>query len=191
MRNPRLIAFLVGMVFSGPLVAQSTVIETRDGMEIRVRLDGNDPRVEEAGSKTVRVLAEHDLRPWGFTHEVVITSEGIPHSHPVLTLTTESEYFEDDLRQLSTFVHEQLHWFAADNEAAVERAIEHLRRRYPEVPVRGGEGGRSEYSTYLHLIVNWLELDAMVELVGRGGGAADRLYLRPLSLDLRSCVERR
>ena len=35
-----------------------------------------------------------------------------------------------------------------------------------EVPVGGREGARSEFSTYLHLIVCWLEVDAMVQIAG-------------------------
>ena len=93
-------------------------------------------------------------------------SERLPHSPPVLTLTTESEYSENDLSQLNTFTHEQLHWYANENREAMQRAVERLRERYPDVPVGGVKDGRSEYSTYLHLIINWLALDAMVELVG-------------------------
>lgn len=51
-----------------------------------------------------------------------------------------------------------------EREGAEEEHI--LRRSYPEVPVGGREGARSEFSTYLHLIVCWLELDAMVQFLG-------------------------
>ena len=38
---------------------------------------------------------------------------------------------------------------------------------YPAVPVGRSEGGaRNEFSTYLHLIVNWLEHDALCRVVG-------------------------
>lgn len=166
MRKLQVLSLLLVVGLSAPGQAQPTVAETGDGIEISISLDGDNPRVAEARPKLVRVLAEHNLRPWVYTHDVIITSEGFPHSHPVLTLTTESEYFEDDLRQLNTFVHEQLHWFAEENEDAVRRTVRQLRKCYPDVPVGGGQGARSEYSTYLHLIINWLTLDAMAELVG-------------------------
>lgn len=148
--------------------AQPQTVETQDGEKLWVILSKDVPREREAFEKLKNVFAVHDLAPWIFTRNVLITTRGIPHSHPILTLTTEDEYFEDDLRQLSAFVHEQIHWFEEkeENEAAVRRAIEKLKARYPEVPVGGGQGARSEYSTYLHLLVNWLTLDAMTELAG-------------------------
>ena len=91
----------------------------------------------------------------------------VPHSHPVLTLN--SRYTDGrDERQLSTFLHEQIHWFlfANANEAAYFAAIDDLREMYPEVPVGRPEGSRTECGTYMHLMVCWFELEAMTELVG-------------------------
>lgn len=170
MRHIRLniLLFCTGMAVCIAVGGEPVIVETRDGIEIRVYVESDDSRVLAARDKLVRVLKQHALQPWIMQHEVVITAEGLPHSHPVLTLTTESEYFDDDLRQLSTFIHEQLHWYVdkEGNRAALKRAISRLRGQYPEVPVGQGQGARSEYSTYLHLIVNWLELDAGVELLG-------------------------
>jgi hypothetical protein len=56
-----------------------------------------------------RLIAAHDLRQWTFTHEIVIDEKSIPHSHPVLTLHTRHLKQDDEL--LSTYLHEQLHWF--------------------------------------------------------------------------------
>jgi len=96
---------------------------------------------------------------------VVIQSRVIPHSHPVLTLNTQD--VDDDVRQLSTFLHEQVHWWADADTIATQRVIGEFRQRYPEVPVGEGRGARSEFSTYLHLAVCWLERDAMIRLVGQ------------------------
>lgn len=120
---------------------------------------------EAKGRKQLhRLVSVYDLEPWLFTREVVVESGAIPHSHPVLTLNT--RHLDDDLMQLSTFLHEEIHWFLVAREEATKRAVKSLRRMFPNPPEYGVIGTRSEQSTYRHLIVNWLELDAMTQLVG-------------------------
>lgn len=111
-----------------------------------------------------RLLEEYDLEPFIHTRDVKVEASVIPHSHPVLTVNT--KYLESDNHLLTTFVHEQLHWYAIARQKAVAAAIDEFRALFPEVPVRGGEGARDERSTYLHLIVCDLELQAMTSLVG-------------------------
>jgi hypothetical protein len=36
-----------------------------------------------------------------------------------------------------------------------------LRQRYPQVPAIDAGGAQDEFTTYLHLVVNWLELEAV------------------------------
>lgn len=158
----------LGVVFVLPAWAEPVSVETRDGVEVRISAKHNAPRVLEGQEKLVRILQQYELRPWIVQPEIVISGEGIPHSHPELTLTTGPAYFEDDNRQLSTFIHEQIHWYLSEkvNKAALSRVLSQLRDLYPEVPVGDGQGARSTFSTRLHLVVNWLELDAGVELLG-------------------------
>lgn len=111
-----------------------------------------------------RLLDAYDLEPFLQTREVQVVAGVIPHSHPVLTVNT--KYLDSDLHLLTTFVHEQLHWLTSDRDEQVTAAIAEFRQRFTDVPVRGGEGGRDEHSTYLHLIVCDLELQAMTALVG-------------------------
>ena len=120
----------------------------------------------EARQQLQRLLTEYDLDPWIFTTRVRIAAGEIPHSHPILTLNT--KYLDDDARQLSTFLHEQLHWYesADEREAALGQAIEDLRARYPNPPDHEQIGTRSEYSTYLHLVVNWMTFDALRHVLG-------------------------
>ncbi len=136
----------------------------QDTTSIDIDLHSGTALEEKGREQLQRIVADYDLNPWIFTRKVVIQSRVIPHSHPVLTLNT--QYVDDDVRQLSTFLHEQIHWFADADTIATERVIGEFRQRYPEVPVRGGRGARSEFSTYLHLAVCWLELDAMIRQVG-------------------------
>ena len=84
--------------------------------------------------------------------------------HPVLTLNT--GLIEDDEKQLSMFLHEQMHWFISRDKAAVASTVEELQELYPEVPLGGREATGSEWGTRMHLIVCWLQLDAMTQLVG-------------------------
>lgn len=120
----------------------------------------------QARQQLQRLLATYDLDPWIYTTRIRIAVGEVPHSHPILTLNT--RHLDDDARQLSTFLHEQLHWYEESDahEAAVDRAIEDLRQVYSDPPDHEEIGTRSEYSTYLHLVVNWLTFDALRHVLG-------------------------
>ncbi len=133
--------------------------------EITIRLHSGNEREVKAEAQLQRLLREYDLSPWFFTREVLIESGVVPHGYPVLTLNT--RYIDGrDERQLSTFVHEQIHWFLNIDEAAFNAIVGDLREIYPEVPTGRPEGSGTEDGTYMHLVVCWLELEAMTELVG-------------------------
>lgn len=152
----------------GPTDSLPDTLRTGDGIPISVRLVYGSEREKAAIDDLRTVLANHELKPWIYTREVLITEEGYPHSHPVLTLTTESEYDKDPVRHLSTFIHEQLHWYeeAPENEEAIGRAIDDLKEMYPDPPSHEKIGTRSAESTYLHLIIGWQVLDAITEFAG-------------------------
>lgn len=114
-------------------------------------------------AQLVSLLETYDVAKWLFTTSVVIDERAIPHSHPVLTLHTRHS---DALQLLSTFVHEQIHWYLVAKHDQVQSAMGDFVKMYPSVPTGGAEGARDAESTYLHLIVNYLELQAMKELVG-------------------------
>ena len=134
--------------------------------EVRIALHAGTELEQRGKEQLERLLRTYDLDKWIFTHEVVIQSRVLPHSHPVLTLNT--RYLDQDVHQLANFVHEQLHWFLADmvSEKNVEAAIVELRTMYPSVPKEPPEGARGLDSTYLHLLVCHLELQALSELLG-------------------------
>ncbi len=111
-----------------------------------------------------RLLGAYDLSAWIFTRSVVIDERAIPHSHPTLTLS--ARHLKDDELLLSTFVHEQLHWHLDQREKETEAAIKELRAMFPKVPAGHPEGARDERSTYLHLLVIYLEYRADRELMG-------------------------
>lgn len=152
--------FLVGVLV---LSARTNALPSE---EVRISLH-SDAELERRGrDQLTRLLRAYDLNRWLFTHEVLIQSGVVPHSHPVLTLNT--RYLDDDMSQLATFVHEQLHWFLTDgvSEEKVTAAIAELETMYPTVPSEPPEGARGADSTYLHLVVCHLELQALIELLG-------------------------
>ncbi len=114
------------------------------------------PRVQE-------LLNKYDLGKWIFTDKIIIEAFAIPHSHPVLTLNTKNQT-QDEL--LSTFIHEQLHWYVDENKEAERKAITDFKKVYKNVPHGNREGAKDEYSTYLHLIVCYLEFRSMAMLIG-------------------------
>lgn len=111
-----------------------------------------------------RLLAAYDLSKWIFTKSIVIDETAIPHSHPKLTLST--RHLKDDELLLSTFAHEQLHWLLIQKDKETEEALKELRVMFPKVPVGFPEGASDERSSYIHLLVVYLEYRADRELLG-------------------------
>ncbi len=132
--------------------------------DIRIELATGSRLESEGRDQLRRILATYDLSPWIFTRRIRFQSRVVPHSHPVLTLNT--RYLDDDTLQAATLLHEQLHWPLAEREAATDSAIADLRGLYPTVPGGPPEGARNEHSTYLHLLVCTLELDAVSAVFG-------------------------
>lgn len=167
-RRPLLIALLLIPAFAHPAAAQ-TESPTESQMEplgqrVEIALE-HDSDGERATREQLReVLARYDVERWTVTERLRIAEDEIPHSHPVLTLHTRA--LGAPVQQLSTYLHEQFHWWVSEHPAQEEAAVAAFRGRFPDVPAGGGQGGRDEYSTYLHLIVCDLEYQAMTELVG-------------------------
>jgi hypothetical protein len=137
----------------------------------------NGTSAEERMRRCLRGLfAKYDLGGWTFTRRIEVDEKGWPHSHPVLTLNARSA--GDELMALTELVHEQLHWFEEENQESRDRAIEATRRLYPTVPVARPEGAGDETSTRLHVLVCYLEYQAMKILAGT---AAARRVIETLS----------
>jgi hypothetical protein len=125
----------------------------------------HDSEAERATARQVRELyARHDFRDWVVTDKILIDEEEIPHSHPVLTLHARHLHEPDNL--LSTFLHEEFHWWVDGRREALDSSITEFREIWPDVPSSQDGGARDEYSTYLHLVVCDLELQATSLLVG-------------------------
>jgi hypothetical protein len=142
----------------------------RTGDTVRIELKNDTTRERQTKEQLERLLASYDLRKCTFTDEVIVDEHSIPHSHPVLTLHTRHLNSDDQL--LSTYVHEQLHWYLAAHRGQTQSAEAELRKLYPKVPVGYPEGADDEESTYLHLIDCYLEMQADRQLLGPDRAAA-------------------
>jgi hypothetical protein len=110
------------------------------------------------------LLTSSDLHKYTFTHNVIIDERAIPHSHPVLTLHTRHLNSDDQL--LSTYVHEQLHWYLEQHLEQTQAAERDLKTIYPKVPVGPPDASEDEEGTYLHLVTCYLEMQADRDLMG-------------------------
>jgi hypothetical protein len=132
--------------------------------KIEISLKNGSPEEMQARDQLQRLLRTYNLSKWIFTKSILIDEKSIPHSHPVLTIHT--RHLKDDDLLLSTFVHEQLHWFLVQKDNETKEAMKELRMLFPKVPVGFPAGAEDEDSTYIHLLVNYLEYRADRELLG-------------------------
>ena len=155
---------MAGMVAAVLLCASASACGSASashGLRIRTA-HGNEAELA-AKHQIEAVLARHDVARWIYTRDVLVEQGAIPHSHPVLTLNARPG---GDDAKLATFVHEQFHWYVDAHRRAREAAMADFARLFPDAPAGGPQGARDRQSTYLHLIVCDLELQAMTELVG-------------------------
>lgn len=132
---------------------------------INIQLAGkNKDREAKVKEQLERLFKEYDLEKYLFTKDVVISSFTRPTSHPILTINTKN--LNNDDTALSAFLHEQFHWFEELYQKEIEKVVEELRKIYPDVPVGGEEGAKDEYSTYMHLVVCFLEYEELKKLIG-------------------------
>ena len=155
-----LVCLIPFLLLGQPVAAQTA------NKPLEITLKHNDQREQQTKQQLQRLLSAYDVSDWIFTQKIIIESgfNVIPHSHPVLTLST--RHLKDDELLLSTFVHEQLHWFLVQNPKETEEAYKELRSLFPKVPVGFPEGARNEELTYKHIIVCYLEYQAVKALFG-------------------------
>jgi hypothetical protein len=110
------------------------------------------------------LISSYDLSKYTFTKDVTIDRGAMNHAFPELTLNARFADVPDDL--LSSYIHEQLHWYLRVHDTQQKAAINELRRMYPNAPVGLPEGAESAYSTYGHLVDCYLEIEADRKLMG-------------------------
>jgi hypothetical protein len=151
---------------SAAIVLTATFLATPGSAQpvLEITLKEGTAREAQTRNQLQRLLRTYDVSPWVFTKSIVIDERSTPHSHPVLTL--HARHLKDDDLLLSTFVHEQFHWPLAQKSELTEEAIKELRGIFPTGPGRMPEGAQDEHSTYLHLLVCYLERHAIQQLLG-------------------------
>jgi hypothetical protein len=134
--------------------AESVDIKTKNGTD----------RERQLKNELEKIIASNDLSKYTFTKSVIVEERTMNHAFPVLTLNVHFLGSDDEL--LSSFLHEQLHWYLAAHPVQMQDAVAQLRRFYPRVPVGLPEGADTEYSTYGHLVDCYLEIQADRQIIG-------------------------
>jgi hypothetical protein len=142
---------------------------SQPGFRIDVDLDHARREGERVSNLLAALRRRHDLTRYEYTTIVRIVPGGDTFAFPVLTLGNRFTQHEDIL--LSTYLHEQMHWYlwhlGTPERDMVAPFMDELVRRYPDAPTSLPDGARNYEATYVHLVVNWLEIAATSELIGR------------------------
>jgi len=152
---PKILIGVISISIAMPVFA-------RDGISIRTAHHG--PREEQTAEQLKKLIDIYDLSKYTFTRAVTIDRGAMNHAFPELTLNVRFADVPDDL--LSSYIHEQLHWYLREHDAQQKSAIDELRRMYPNAPVGLPEGAESAYSTYGHLVDCYLEIEADRVILG-------------------------
>jgi hypothetical protein len=134
------------------------------GNAIDIQTRNHSPREQQEKQELEQLLKKYDVSKYTFTRNVIIEERAMNHAFPTLTLNLRFLGSDDEL--LSSFLHEQLHWYLAQHRAAMGDAVRRLTAKYPHAPVGLSEGADTEYSTYAHLVDCYLEIQADRELIG-------------------------
>jgi hypothetical protein len=151
------------LLFVGFACLVSFTVEA-DAPGLSIRLEHGSEREKQAEQQLRRLAASHDLAPWTQTAELVIEEYVVPHSHPILTLNT--RHTNDDGLLVSTFIHEQMHWWLSKHPRETQGAVSELMSRYKTLPVGYPDGADTLEDSYEHLLVIWLELDGVQRVLG-------------------------
>lgn len=140
---------------------------------IEIQLANGTETEEQTRHALLRLLDEYPLDKWRYAETVRIEDNVTPHSHPVLTLNT--FWIGHPLRLLSSYVHEQLHWFwLLEPPSRFQWSLSvRFQDAFPDIPVGLPEGCRDEFSNHLlHVAINSWELIGMGELIGKDSARA-------------------
>ena len=155
----------------GPPGAMASEASKRVRQEFTIELDLSTAHrsAESARKLLLELRSRYDLSPWEYTPKVRIAPLERPHSRPVLTLNGRhaiSRTRNEDAF-LSTYLHEQIHWALGIHRTdETVRAVDAFRQLYPDAHTAPPATAANNWSTYLHLVVNWLEIKAAAEFIG-------------------------
>ena len=141
----------------------------REEFAVDIDLEHARREAERVRDMLAALRRRHDLSRFEYTSVVRIVPGGDTFAIPMLTLGNRFADNEDLL--LSTYLHEQMHWYLwhlgtpeRDHGGAVLRRAGAALSRGADRAARRRAQLRA---TYLHLVVNWLEMAATSEFIGR------------------------
>lgn len=144
-------------------------VAAQDGVHIDIDLDFARSEADRIQALLLALRRRHDLTRYEYTRVIRIVPGGDTFAHPVLTLGNRFTGSEDQL--LATYLHEQMHWYlwlhGTPSVDPIAPFYDELVRRYPHAPTTLPDGARNYEATYVHLVVNWLEISALTEYIGR------------------------
>ena len=111
----------------------------------------------------------HDLSPWIITDTIEVDEKArTPRSHPVLTMSTQEEYLNNDIKLLSSFLHEQFHWHVIKNGRGSKSEFRAaIKAEFPNVQFERPFGSGTEGGTLSHIVICYLEYIVLSELIGK------------------------
>lgn len=123
-------------------------------------------REKQTKDQLLQLFEQYPLDKWLYTEHIQIDKDAILHSPPVLTLHT--RHLNDSQQLIATYIHEQIHWFCllVENAEASSSAMDVFRQLYPLLLVGSPDGCDSDFSNVLHILVNYLEYQGLIELFG-------------------------
>jgi hypothetical protein len=134
---------------------------------IDIDLSAAQALAEKVRNALVMLRERYNLGRYEYTKKVRIAPTELCYSHPVLTLNT-SLRAENAI--LCTYLHEQMHWYLTwyshVNRSGWQEIWSTIRQTYPSLPVGFPQGANDEHSSYLHIIVNYLEIEAAGDVLG-------------------------
>ena|SRR3974390_1486198 len=98
---------------------------------------------------------------------------------------------------LSTFIHEQAHWFFAQHHSDAAKAVAELRGLYPAIPVGFPEGSNDADGNYEHITIPGCIAPCFATGVGCGNWCANITWSRleilrnQIGFDLYNRIEER
>jgi hypothetical protein len=138
--------------------------QAKPSQDVVIEVTSGSPAEFQTKLALQALIHKYDLSRYTWTNKVIIQQGAMNHSFPEITLNVRFRDQPDAL--LSSYVHEQIHWFLREHNDQRVAAIDELQRKYPNAPTAYPEGGGSAESTYGHLITCYLEMQADRQLIG-------------------------
>ncbi len=137
-----------------------------DTPELKIKTKHGTPAEERRKAQMEHLAKQYDLAKYTITRDIIIEAGAINHSSPVLTLNL--RFLDNDDLALSAYVHEQGHWWLMErNRLDNPQLFEDLHRAFPNLNYERPDGDGELKSSYFHIAVCMLEMQAMEALVGQ------------------------